>query len=51
MFDSRVCVVDVETSGLNPNYDLIFEIGMVELNLSTGVTKILFEAVVKEFLY
>ena len=51
MFDSRVCVVDVETSGLNPNYDLIFEIGMVELNLSTGVTKILFDSVVKESLF
>ena len=51
MFDSRVCVVDVETSGLNPNYDLIYEIGMVELNLGTGVTKILFDSVVKESLF
>ncbi|MBY8984896.1 MAG: 3'-5' exonuclease [Candidatus Lokiarchaeota archaeon] len=43
-----VIVVDCETTGLKPQYDLILEIGIVELNLLTGETKVLFNSVVRE---
>ncbi len=45
---NRVAVIDVETTGLNPIYDLIIEIGIIELNLKTGETKIIFDSFVKE---
>ncbi len=44
----NVVVVDCETTGLNPHYDIIIEIGIVELNLLTGETKVLLDSVVKE---
>ncbi len=43
-----VAVIDIETTGLDPINDLILEIGIVELNLLTGETKILFDRYVKE---
>ena len=45
---NEVCVVDIETTGLDPIYDLIVEIGIVKLNLLTGEPKILFDSVVRE---
>jgi len=45
---NKIAVVDVETTGLNPIYDLIIEIGIIELNLKTGETKIIFDSFVKE---
>lgn len=47
----NVVVVDCETTGLYPHYDLILEIGIVELNLLTGETKILFDSLVKESMF
>ncbi len=44
----NVIVVDCETTGLDPHYDLILEIGIVELDLMTGETKVLFNSVVRE---
>ena len=44
----RIAVIDIETTGLNPIYDLIIEIGIVELNLKTGETRIIFDSFVKE---
>ena len=44
----NVIVVDCETTGLDPHYDLILEIGIVELNLLTGETRILFDSIIKE---
>lgn len=44
----NVIVVDCETTGLDPYYDLILEIGIVELNLLTGDTEVIFDSVVKE---
>jgi len=44
----RVAVIDIETTGLDPINDLIIEIGIIELNLKTGETKILFDSFVKE---
>lgn len=43
-----VAIIDLETTGLDPIYDLIVEIGIVELNLLTGETRVLFDSVVKE---
>ena len=45
---NKVAVIDIETTGLDPNIDLILEIGIVELSLITGETKILFDSLVKE---
>ena len=44
----KVAVIDIETTGLDPIIDLILEIGIVELSLITGETKILFDSFVKE---
>ena len=44
----KVAVIDIETTGLDPIRDLILEIGIVELSLKTGKTKILFDSFVKE---
>ena len=46
-----VAIIDLETTGLDPIYDLIVEIGIVELNLLTGKTRVLFDSVVKEPLF
>jgi len=45
---NKVTVVDIETTGLDPLKDLILEIGIVELSLINGETKILFDSFVKE---
>ena len=45
---NKIAVIDIETTGLKPNIDLILEIGIVELSLITGETKILFDSCVKE---
>lgn len=45
---NKVAVIDIETTGLDPVTDLIIEIGIVELNLETGETRILFDSFVKE---
>ena len=44
----KVAVVDIETTGFNPLKELILEIGIVELSLLTGETKILFDSFIKE---
>ncbi len=31
-----VCVIDIETTGLDPTFDYIVEVGMCKLNLDTG---------------
>lgn len=46
--DKKVAVIDIETTGLDPEIELILEIGIVEVDLLTGETKILFESLVKE---
>ncbi len=45
---NKVIVIDIETTGYNPLEELILEIGIVELSLLTGETKILFDSFVKE---
>ncbi len=44
----KIAVLDIETTGLKPDNGLIVEIGIVELDLKTGATKILFESIIKE---
>ena len=46
--DNKVAVIDIETTGLNPEIELILEIGIVELDLVTGETKVLLDSLVKE---
>ncbi len=45
---NKVTVIDIETTGLDPLKDLIIEVGIVELSLINGETKILFDSFVKE---
>ena len=45
---NKIIVIDIETTGLNPNSDLILEIGIIKLNLDTGDTKLIFDSYVKE---
>ncbi len=44
----KIAVIDIETTGLDPIYDLILEIGIVELDLLTGEKNILFDSCVRE---
>ena len=44
----KILVVDIETSGFSFKDDVIFEIGIVELNLADGEIQIIFDSVVKE---
>lgn len=46
--NDKVAVIDIETTGTIQESDLILEIGIVELSLLTGETKILFNSLVKE---
>jgi len=46
--NDKVAVIDIETTGKKSEKDLILEIGIVELSLATGETKILFDSLVKE---
>ncbi len=48
LMTDKVVVIDIETTGLEPETDLILEIGVVELDLKTGDTKILLNSLVKE---
>ena len=45
---NEIIVLDIETTGLNPNEDLILELGMVKLNLDSGEIKVLFNQVFKD---
>jgi DNA polymerase-3 subunit epsilon len=45
---NKIAVVDIETTDLFPDKGLIVEIGIVELDLDSGATKILFESKIKE---
>ena len=42
--NDKVAVIDIETTGKKSERDLILEIGIVELSLATGETKILFDS-------
>ncbi|MFX0076563.1 MAG: exonuclease domain-containing protein [Candidatus Hermodarchaeota archaeon] len=44
----KIAIIDIETTDLKPETGLIIEIGIVELDLITGETKILFDSKVKE---
>ena len=44
----KIAVIDIETTGLVPQNDIIIEIGIVELNPETGKTKVIFDSLVKE---
>lgn len=44
----EILVLDIETTGLKPNEDLILELGMVKLNLETGEIASLFDQVFKD---
>ena len=45
---TRILIIDIETTGLQPQTGHIAEIGLVELDLSTGEKKILLDRVVHE---
>jgi len=45
---TKIAVVDIETSGFQPQGGLIVEIGIVRLNLETGVVIDEFDSIVKE---
>ena len=44
----NILVLDIETSGLNPAVDKIFEIGVVSLDLETGNVIELFDSLIRE---
>jgi DNA polymerase-3 subunit epsilon len=44
----KIAIIDIETTDLKPETGLIIEIGIVELDLGTGETRILFDSKVKE---
>ena len=45
---NEIIVLDIETTGLNPNEDFILELGMVKLNLDNGEITTLFNQVFKD---
>lgn len=45
---SQIIILDIETTGLDPNQDFILELGMVELNLDNGEITELFNQVFKD---
>jgi DNA polymerase-3 subunit epsilon len=47
----RIAIIDIETTDLKPENGLIIEIGIVELDLKTGETRILFDSIVKESVF
>ena len=47
----KIAVIDIETTGLRPQYDLIIEIGIAELDLESGDTRIIFDSLVKETMF
>jgi len=46
--ENKVGIVDIETTGINPDLHLIVEVGIVELNLKSGETEVIIESLVKE---
>jgi len=44
----NIAIIDIETTGFSHTKNFIVEIGIVELNLLTGTTKIVFDSLVKE---
>ena len=46
--NKEILVLDIETTGLQSDKDLILELGMVKLNLETGEITTLFDAVFKD---
>lgn len=44
----KIAIIDIETTGFNPQTDCIVEIGIVELCLETGQKRVLYDKVVKE---
>lgn len=44
----KVLIIDIETTGLNYNNDLIVEIGIAELDLNTGEIREAFNSLIKE---
>ena len=45
---NEILVLDIETTGLSPANDFILELGIVKLNLETGVITELFDKVFKD---
>ena len=45
---NEIIILDIETTGLDPNQDFILELGMVELNLDNGGITELFNQVFKD---
>lgn len=45
---NTIAIIDIETTGLDRENDLILEIGVVELNLISGDIKVLFDTLVRE---
>lgn len=46
-YTDKIAIVDIETDGLDPKNNIV-EIGIYELDLKTGKTRILFDSVVKD---
>jgi DNA polymerase-3 subunit epsilon len=44
----KIAIIDIETTDLTPEDGLIIEIGIVELDLITGATSILFDSLIRE---
>ncbi|GAH21448.1 unnamed protein product, partial [marine sediment metagenome] len=42
----KIAVIDIETTGLVPRSSLILEIGIIELDIETGETKVLFDSLI-----
>jgi len=49
--NQKIAIIDIETTALKPDQGLIVELGIVELDLVTGATKILFDSLIKESSY
>lgn len=45
---NKILIVDIETTGLNPKYDFIVEIGIVSLDVKTFEKKIIYDSVIFE---
>lgn len=43
-----ILVVDIETTGFRPSNDCVLEIGIVELNLTTGEVRVLLDTLLRE---
>lgn len=45
---TEILVLDIETTGLNPQHDFILELGIVKLNIETGLITPLFDEIFKD---